>query len=265
LPKLLRVHMPNKVVMLATDSRSTRLVYSGLSKSFIIDKVIIEDKVPAKQFLKYRLKKLGILTVLGQLAFQIGVATPLSIFSKKRLQTILQEANNPEIAIPKDKIIRVPSVNDESTREILATLSPTVIIVNGTRIIGKKTLTIIKAPFINTHVGITPQYRGVHGGYWALTENDPEGCGVTVHLVDTGVDTGAILGQALIKPTTKDNFTTYPVLQTLEAIEILRTIVPKALKGQIEPVESRSKRGSKQWFHPTILQYFKFRFLKGIK
>jgi folate-dependent phosphoribosylglycinamide formyltransferase PurN len=257
--------MSDKIIMLATDSRSTRLVYHGLSKSLVIDKVVIEDKVPTKQFLKYRLKKLGISTVLGQLVFQIGVATPLSILSKKRLQNILQEAENSELPIPDDKIIRVPSVNDEATRNILSLLSPAVIIVNGTRIIGKKTLTCTKAPFINTHVGITPRYRGVHGGYWALTENAADSCGVTVHLVDTGVDTGAILGQALIIPTTKDNFTTYPVLQTLSAIEILRTIVPKALKGQIEPIESSSKGESKQWFHPTILQYLKYRIFKGIK
>ena len=40
------------------------------------------------------------------------------------------------------------------------------------------------------HAGITPQYRGVHGGYWAVVNNDPEHCGVTIHFVDKGIDTG---------------------------------------------------------------------------
>ena len=30
----------------------------------------------------------------------------------------------------------------------------------------------VEAIFVNTHVGITPKYRGVHGGYWSLVKND---------------------------------------------------------------------------------------------
>ena len=51
-------------------------------------------------------------------------------------------------------------------------------------------------PVVNVHAGITPRYRGVHGGYWALAERHPEWVGTTVHLVDPGIDTGAILAQA---------------------------------------------------------------------
>jgi methionyl-tRNA formyltransferase len=40
----------------------------------------------------------------------------------------------------------------------------------------------INSKFVNIHVGITPKYRGVHGTYWALVNNDVENSGVTVHL-----------------------------------------------------------------------------------
>lgn len=252
--------------MLVTDSRSTKLVYNGLSEVIEFEAVILENKVPTSQFLKFRLKKLGFFPVLGQLLFQTVILIPLSILSKKRLSTILEQVKNAQKPIPEEKIIRVESVNSDAAREALKSLSPKVILVNGTRIIGKKTLTCINAPFINTHVGITPRYRGVHGGYWALTEGNKQSCGVTVHMVDTGVDTGAILGQALINPTKEDNFTTYPTLQTLAAIGLLKNILPQALNNILEPKEPlNTEGGSKQWYHPTIFQYLWYWITKGVK
>ena len=51
-------------------------------------------------------------------------------------------------------------------------------------------LEAVPAVFLNTLAGITPSYRGVHGAYWALVQRQPDACGVTVHLVDAGIDTG---------------------------------------------------------------------------
>ena len=85
------------------------------------------------------------------------------------------------------------SVNGPDTVELLDRLRPAVIVVNGTRIIAKSVLDAIDCPIINTHAGITPRYRGVHGGYWALAEGRPDLVGTTVHLVDPGIDTGGVL------------------------------------------------------------------------
>ncbi len=59
----------------------------------------------------------------------------------------------------------------------------------------RATLAAIDAPFINYHAGINPKYRGQHPGYWALASDDAENAGVTIHLVDEGVDTGSVLYQ----------------------------------------------------------------------
>jgi len=70
---------------------------------------------------------------------------------------------------------------------------PDVVVVNGTRIIAEKVLHSVPATFLNTHSGITPLYRGAHGGYWALVKKDRANCGVTIHVVDAGIDTGGIV------------------------------------------------------------------------
>src|SRR5438093_9923670 len=55
----------------------------------------------------------------------------------------------------------------------------TPVVVNGTRIISEAVLTASDAVFINMHAGITPKYRGVHGGYWALYNGDGEAASST--------------------------------------------------------------------------------------
>ena len=46
---------------------------------------------------------------------------------------------------------------------------------------------------VNCHPGLLPDYRGVDVVHWALVERGP--LGVTLHLVDAGIDTGRILDQ----------------------------------------------------------------------
>jgi len=129
---------------------------------------------------------------------------------------------------------------------------------------SKEILNNINCLVINVHAGITPIYRGVHGAYWALANKDLENCGVTVHAIDKGIDTGSILAQDTIAPGPQDNFITYPYLQFQKAIVLLQKIVPELLKGKVEFLPP-PKGNSRLWYHPTIWQYLYFRIFKKIK
>lgn len=248
--------MPDKkIVILAGPGDSTNIVYHALEKDFQIARVIIEKPVDKKTFLKRRVKSLGLGTVFGQLLFKALVEPVLSRKAAARLQTIMQEAGLSNAPIDENKVLRVESVNSNETITALKELNPDAIVVNGTRIIAKKVLLAVNAPFINTHAGITPLYRGVHGGYWALANKDPEHCGVTVHLVDPGIDTGNILYQALIQPTAEDNFITYPLLQLKAGLPLLKKAINDAFTNNLK--ETAPPAGtSKLWSHPTISEYF---------
>ena len=150
----------------------------------------------------------------------------------------------------KGKVISVKNVNQPETIEIIKKLSYDVLVINGTRIISKSFLSKVEKPIINTHVGITPKYRGVHGAYWALVNSDIENCGVTVHLVDAGIDTGRVLHQATIKPTQKDNIATYPYLQIAAALSLLKESVENP-----KPNRDISNLASKLYYHPTLFEY----------
>jgi methionyl-tRNA formyltransferase len=257
--------MKNKrIVLLAGRGASTNIVFNAVNKNFGVVAAIIEDNEGIKKFLKRRIKKLGIFTVFGQILFQLFIAKPQKLISKKRINQICSDNLLDLSYIPAEKINSVVSVNSLNTIALLVKLNPDIIIVNGTRIISKKVLSAIDRKFINIHAGITPKYRGVHGTYWALVNNDLENSGVTVHYVDEGIDTGNILFQRRVIPNREDNFSTYPFLQLAEGLKILDLAIQDFFDGKLVS-KKENKSESILWYHPTIWKYLYYRIIRGIK
>ena len=249
--------------MVVGEGESTPLAFNRMTRTVGVRKVVFEAPVDKKTFLKRRVAKLGLPTVAGQVLFQAVVAKPLRIRSDARIREIKREYDLDDRPIPEETIVRVPSINSPEAVAQLRALDPAVVVVNGTRIISKTVLESVKAPFINMHAGITPLYRGVHGGYWALVRGELDHCGVTVHLVDPGIDTGSILGQALIEPTRADNFATYPFLQLGVGLPVWVDAVRAALDGEL-PRKPPPRGTSRLWSHPTLGQYLRYR-VRGVR
>lgn len=243
-----------KIIFLASDCESSRWVYNALEEIMPVEAVILEQPVSKKKLAANRVKRIGILPVAGQVLFSVLVVPFLKIRSRERKKALIFQYRLNDRAFNSSKTFRVSSVNDEACLHKIQSINPDIIIVNGTRIISKKILQSTDAVFVNMHVGITPDYRGSHGGYWAIHNNDAEHFGTTIHLIDAGVDTGAVIRQAFIKPGDQDNFTTYPVLQTAIGIAALKEVLPGIMAGKYEAVNNTEK--GKMYYQPTIWQYF---------
>ena len=247
--------------MLCGEDRSSNIMYNGLTPYFDIVCVIQEDRVSYTKILNRRVKKLGLFKVLGQLLFLLFNKIVLKI-TKNRLKLLIADYGLNEKEIPEQIIRRVRSVNNNDTINLLRDINPNAVVVNGTRIISKKVLSCIDATFINTHLGITLKYRGVHGGYWALANGDPDNYGVTVHLIDVGIDTGGVLYQNFIKVLKNDNFNTYPIHQIAHAIPIMKNALDDVKENRISLKEGILP--SKLWSHPTIFEYLRAWIYKGV-
>lgn len=242
-----------RLVILAQKGISTNIVYNSLKEDYNIEAIIEEKQVPRNEFLKKRIKKLGLGKVAGQVLFQFTISKYLALASAKRRQEILYEYGLNATAVDSEKIIKLNSVNDKSTIALLQKINPELVAVNGTRIISNEVLQCISAPFINIHAGITPKYRNVHGAYWAIVNNDMENCGVTVHLVDKGIDTGSIIYQERIAISRNDNFSTYPLLQLAAGIKLLKKAIADIFNDKL--IFKKGTPESKIWHHPTFWQY----------
>jgi folate-dependent phosphoribosylglycinamide formyltransferase PurN len=243
----------NDVVMIGVDSPNTWMVFNAVDRAVGVGQAVIEDRVPARALLRARARRFGWLAAAGQVAFRVVVIPILRRQSTRRCREIRQRAGlNPTPPSPR-RVTRVPSINDPLARAALEALAPAVVVVAGTRIIAGSLLGAVPATFLNLHAGITPRYRGVHGGYWALASGDAEHCGVTVHVVDEGVDTGHIIAQAQIAPTHRDTFVTYPLLQLHSGLPLLIDAVRAALDNRLQA--SAASGPSRQWYHPTVGGY----------
>lgn len=252
-----------KIVLLAGKGISTNILFHALNKEFPIHSIILEEPVSRRQLLVRRIKKLGLWKVASQVLFQLIIVKVLNFLSAKRKAAILQANGLQHLPLPSSLVKSVQSVNDDQCLQLLKEIAPSLVIVNGTRIISRTILNAIPARFINIHAGITPRYRGVHGAYWALVNNDAAHCGVTVHQVDAGIDTGSIIGQSIITITPRDNFVTYPLLQLAAGIPLMKKAIADSIQNCISLTPATGE--SRLWSHPGFFQFLYYRIGKGKK
>jgi methionyl-tRNA formyltransferase len=121
-------------------------------------------------------------------------------------------------------------------------------------ILKKATLESSNAPIINLHISYLPWNRGAHPNFWSFFDCTPSG--VSIHLIDEGVDTGPILYQRYVNFTKEQNTfaQTYKQLhleiETLfienldEIIQGTYTITPQRRKGTYYTVSDLPKEFS---------------------
>jgi len=81
-------------------------------------------------------------------------------------------------------------------------------------IISKDIILLMKNKIINLHISLLPYNRGSDPNFWSFFENSPKG--VTIHLIDKGIDTGDILVQKKIEMDANNHTlkTSYDLLNT---------------------------------------------------
>jgi methionyl-tRNA formyltransferase len=78
--------------------------------------------------------------------------------------------------------------------EFIKKLKPDFVISYNYRlIISKKIIDYMKGNIINLHISLLPWNKGAYPNVWSFLEDTPKG--VTIHIIDEGVDTGSILIQ----------------------------------------------------------------------
>lgn len=92
-----------------------------------------------------------------------------------------------------DALIRENCVVTHSEDPIDLTGYDFIICFGYRHIISKKTIGTIKSPIINLHISYLPFNKGAHPNFWSFYDNTPPG--VTIHLIDEGLDTGPIIYQ----------------------------------------------------------------------
>ena len=71
------------------------------------------------------------------------------------------------------------------------------------KIIKKNLIDKTKKPIVNLHMSYLPYNRGAHPNFWSFVNNTVKG--VSIHEIDSGIDTGRVILQKRIKFDLKKN------------------------------------------------------------
>ncbi len=88
-------------------------------------------------------------------------------------------------------LVTVPDLNGDKCVAALRNFQTEVLLLGGTPIIRAQVLAVPRVGTLNVHMAWLPNIRGMNVAEWSVYTNAP--VAVTVHFVDAGVDTGAVL------------------------------------------------------------------------
>jgi len=154
--------------------------------------------------LKNRLRRIGFFA----LANQAMLVLYRFIFEKRKDKRAFDEifSSKPSHYIEKNDIekLEVKDINSDEVRDFIQSKTPQLVVVSGAPLLHQRIIEAAAGRIINLHPGFAPEYRGRYGCFWPIYNKEPELVGATVHYVDSGIDTGAILIQQQVDYCTDD-------------------------------------------------------------
>ncbi len=104
--------------------------------------------------------------------------------------------------------------NDESIKKLKALMPDIILVVYWRYILPKKVFEIPPLGCVNFHMAYLPYNRGKKPNVWPIIDGSP--CGVSIHYIDEGIDSGEIISQEKVD---------------VELIDTGQTIYEKLLKA----------------------------------
>ncbi len=117
----------------------------------------------------------------------------------------------------------------------LASFQPDIIVVAAFgQILPEAVLNIPKSGAINIHPSLLPRYRGASPVASAILAGD-EFTGVSIMLMDKGLDTGPVLSRAQVPVSDRDNTGSLTLKLSLISAHLLQDVLSSWLRGKLTP------------------------------
>ena len=172
---------------------SIKSLITELEKSHEVVACIILSANPFGKSDKFINKLLKILKIFGVSFFcYLSLRFIYAKLFKSSLSDFLQRKAVPKIFLDK-------SINHADSLSVLKRYEPDLLIsVAGNEIFKPALFTLAEFGCLNLHTALLPKYRGLMPTFWALKNAEKE-IGVSVFLVDEGIDSGPIVVQRTVK------------------------------------------------------------------
>lgn len=117
-------------------------------------------------------------------------------------------------------------------------------------IIPDRILSIPKFGAVNLHPALLPSFRGVSPVFWAMAQ-DVRDVGITLHYLDTGIDTGALIRQQTMRIRPHESEHAAYVRLTHMGTDMLRAYLRRVLDGKKPRGKLMKKAAGSYYSLPT--------------
>jgi hypothetical protein len=190
--------------------------------------------------------------VVRKIAGELGLAGKQTDVEQQLLWDRLRETSLQERSIPAFCQRRgipfqvVADLERPASLTAIRELGADTAIYSGAGILRKPLLECFPQGVLNLHCGPLPAVRGMNGVEWSLFLGLPPK--VTLHHIDTGIDTGPILADRLVPVRPDDTLGHVRGRAILTGLELLRDSLPRL--DQLAPQPNPAPAG-KQYFQMT--------------
>jgi methionyl-tRNA formyltransferase len=147
------------------------------------------------------------------------------------------------------EIFQPKAMRSERTHERIRSAQPDVIVVVAYgRILPLEILEIPTRGCTNVHLSLLPRHRGAAPISGALLSGDPL-TGVSIMIMEEGLDTGPVLAQAMTPITRDDDQLTLTSRLADLGADLLIDLLPRWQAGEVEPRPQDETQAT--WTHPT--------------
>lgn len=149
------------------------------------------------------------------------------------------------------EFISVDSVNEPSVVERVRRQNLDLLLNAGGEILRAPLIDATRHGILNAHMGRLPTYRGFNVLEWSLFYLDDPG--VTLHFIDTGIDTGPIVRFVPIPITPEDDIDSLRAKSFPVNVDLMLWAIGQLNRGNLESRSQESEEG-KQYFsmHPRL-------------
>jgi methionyl-tRNA formyltransferase len=166
-------------------------------------------------------------TKLRRRTIENGLAGAALRFAYRRLRYVTVTLRYLRLGL---HVVPIGNIHDNDAARTLGSLQPDLILFGGIGIVGPGILAQAKVAVLNAHPALLPWLRGTGVVARAVERGIP--VGATCHIVDEGVDTGAILQRRLM-PVDKSMYSIARLERAADrlAVDLLVDVVAKRVRG----------------------------------
>ena len=158
----------------------------------------------------------------------------------------------------------VHDLNSAEAEDAIRTLQPDLLILGGAPIIRSHILALPQHGTINVHQGELPAMRGMNVAEWSVFRG--RSVIVTVHLVDQGVDTGAILHRETLDVSHCRTIAEMRRMLSPLQHRVLARVTKSYSQGEITPIQQSSPDGLQYYvMHDKLRRVVEHKLTRGFK